>query len=549
MVDIINSLNAGSGIDIKALAKNLTETVRIPQQAAIDNQKTILTAKISSLGKIMSVVNTFNDAINSFGDPQTFHRSPSSSDPTKVALEFTDAKVATTFAGRIGVSRLASESSILFPPMTSLDAPLAGVDGNRTLTLKSGTADAPGSVLASIDLTSVKTLASLRDRINEIDGFSATIIQGGSPADPRYYLGVKGGSGSANTFHASVTTNLNGQETTATGSGFYLDGTELIKQGADAEISVDGLVINSSTNDFTDILPGVKIKALALTTTEVVLSSAYNTTALSDAMATLVSGFNLMLDNIKSETAFDLDPKKRGGLSNDASTRGLLNELRRFTTQAISGVGDSTHFLAEIGVKTNRDGSLQLDETAFAKVLKQNPEIVESVLASKRLISDSRLSIIATGGAQPGKYEIAKVGVGQWTLNNQPATLTTGKLTAQTATYANGLVIGLPPGVEIAAPVGYKTNLYFGKGLIERFSDMFKSLKDNQSSLQKLSTSTNKTLSNLSTTQTKLDAKMKVIEDRYLKQFSQMNSIVSEGQNTMSSLKTFIDSWTAGLKA
>ena len=38
MVDIVNTLNAGSGIDIKSLAKSLTDTVRAPQQQIIDTK-------------------------------------------------------------------------------------------------------------------------------------------------------------------------------------------------------------------------------------------------------------------------------------------------------------------------------------------------------------------------------------------------------------------------------------------------------------------------------------------------------------------------------
>jgi flagellar capping protein FliD len=69
-----------------------------------------------------------------------------------------------------------------------------------------------------------------------------------------------------------------------------------------------------------------------------------------------------------------------------------------------------------------------------------------------------------------------------------------------------------------------------------------------QSAIQIVSTNSNKSLSNISTEQIKLDTKMKAMEERYLKQFTQMNSAVSAGNNVQSSLKTFIDSWTAGLK-
>ncbi len=549
MVDILNTLNAGSGVDIKTLAKNLTDTVRVPQQLAIDNRKLSSSAKISSVGKIMSVVEQFSSAATAIGNPQTFQRNPSSSDPTKITMEFTGGSTASTFSGKVAVNQLASETSILFPPLTSLSANLAGSDANRTLKIISGTAGSPGSELATIDLKTVNTLPALRDRINQIAGFEATIITGGTTSSPSYYIGVKGKAGESNRFFASVTTNVDGITNNASGAGLVANGAEVIRQGTDAVISVDGVQITSGTNIFNDVLPNVTITAKAVTNADVTLSSTYNTVGLSNAMATLVSGYNLMLETIKTETAFNIDPKKRGGLANNASTNGLVSELRRFTTQSIAGFNDGVHTLASLGVRTNRDGSLKLDETAFATALKQTPEIVEAVLASKQQITDSRLSIISATGVPTGKYKISKDDTGQWKINDDLATLSTGKLTGKAGTSSEGLIISLPPGVEIAAPAGYSTALYYSKGILERFNDMLKSLKDSQSSIQLVSTNATKAISDISLEQTKFDAKMKLIEDRYLKQFSQMNSAVSAGNNTRSALTTFIDSWTAGLKA
>ena len=548
MVDIVSTLNAGSGIDIKSLAKSLATQSKQAQQANIETKKLALETKVSSIGKIVSVVNTFNDALAALGDPQTFHRSPSSSDPSKVKMEFVDTRVAPTFVGKVTVEQLAAEASLLFPPMSSLDGVLAGTDANRTLTLKSGSADNPGTTIASIDLTDVKTLPALRDRINEIPGYQATIIQGGSPSAPKYYLGVKGGQGEASSFFASITTETNGTVSPSAGDGLFLDGSEVVRKGSDARIAIDGVPIVSSTNDFNDVLPGVKITAAGVTANEVTLSSSYNTQALSDAVATLVSGFNLMLETVKTETAFNLDPKKRGGLSNDPSTKALMSELRRFTTQDISGFSDAGFTLAELGVITNRDGSLKLDENIFARRMKQNPEMVEAVLASKRQVLDSRLSIAGYNGLAPGKYAIEKTDFKTWTINGAPASLSIGKLSAKSGTQAAGLEIALPPAVENSAPIGYKTYVYYGKGMVERLQDMFTQLKDGQSALQKTSSSASKQLSELSTKQSELDAKTLAVEQRYLKQFSLMNSTVSEANNTRASLKTFIDSWTNGLK-
>jgi flagellar hook-associated protein 2 len=548
MVDIVNALNAGSGIDIKNLAKSLTDAAREPQQKLLETKTKALEAKISSVGKIMSAVTTFDDALKSLGDPQTFQRTPTSSDSSKVTLDFVDGTIAPTFSGQVAVNQLATDASFLFPPLTSLDTLLAGTDTDRTLKLISGTTASPGTEIATIDLTEVQTLPALRDKINEITGYQATIIQGGTASSPKYYLGVKGGMGADASFHVSITTTSGGSTVAATGTGLILDGTEVIKQGTDSSISVDGVTITGSSNVFTDIVPGIKITALGTTSSDVTLSSSYNSDALSAAMATLVSGFNLMIDTIKSETQFSTDASKKGGLSNDPSTRALLGELRRFTTQPLEGFTTDSHNLAELGVRTNRDGTLTLDEKTFAKMLKEKPEVVEAVLASKKQVTDSRLSILSSTDVTPAVYTVEKIATSQWTINGQTATLALGTLTAGVGTDAEGLVLSLPSSVETASPTGYTTQVNFAKGLVERLSEMFGSLKNSQSSIQVASANAAKSLSEVKTQQSNLDARMAKLEERYVLQFAQMNAAVNEANNTKASMKTFIDAWTAGLK-
>lgn len=52
MVDFISALGAGSGIDIKGLAKSLTDATKQPEQTQIDNKKKAAEARVSSVGKI-----------------------------------------------------------------------------------------------------------------------------------------------------------------------------------------------------------------------------------------------------------------------------------------------------------------------------------------------------------------------------------------------------------------------------------------------------------------------------------------------------------------
>jgi len=271
------------------------------------------------------------------------------------------------------------------------------------------------NVLLSMDLTSSDTLVTVRDKINTISGMTANIVQGGTDASPLYYLSVKSATGAINNFYADVTavggtTPLDGADTSnldPAADGLLGNYYTSLSLGQDAKISIDGVSISSTTNVFDKAIPGVTITAVSPTdaNTPVTIKSETNTTALTAAINSLVTGYNKVIATMTTEMAYNsTDNTKSGGLANSAIARTLMEQLRSFTTQQIQGYDNNSYTLADIGVKTNRDGSLTLDQAAFNKALTNKPDMVAAVMASKQSLSDSRLL--------PGKIDsTAKAGV------------------------------------------------------------------------------------------------------------------------------------------
>ena len=271
------------------------------------------------------------------------------------------------------------------------------------------------NVLLSMDLSSADTLVTVRDKINTISGMTATIVQGGTDASPLYYLSVKSATGETNNFYADVTavggtTPLDGADTSnldPSADGLLGNYYTSLSLGQDAKISIDGVSISSSNNVFDKAIPGVTITAVAPTSANapVTIKSETNTTALTAAINSLVTGYNQVIATMTSEMAYNAtDNTKSGGLANNAIARTLMEQLRSFTTQQIQGYDNSTYTLADIGVQTNRDGTLTLDQAAFNTALTSKPDMVAAVMASKQSLSDSRLL--------PGKIDsTAKAGV------------------------------------------------------------------------------------------------------------------------------------------
>jgi len=277
------------------------------------------------------------------------------------------------------------------------------------------------TVLMSLDMTSTSndTLTTLRDKINTVSGMTASIVQGGTDTQPLYYLSVKSGLGVINNFYVDVTKIGNTVPLDAADTSNSVPATDgilgnyysTVTSGQDAKITVDGVAITSSTNTFDKAIPNVTITAVAPTSgSAVTINSQTNTNALTSAINSLVSGYNQVISTMTTEMVYNTsDPTQNGGLANNPIARTLIAQLRSFTTQPITGYDGSTHTLADIGVKTNLDGTLTLDSAAFSSVLTSNPDLVAAVLASKQSVSDSRLApgaISAT--AKTGVYTIKK---------------------------------------------------------------------------------------------------------------------------------------------
>lgn len=520
------------------------------------------------------------------------------------------------------------------------------------------------NVLLSMDLSATDTLVTVRDKINTISGMTSTIVQGGTETDPLYYLSVKSATGAANNFYADVTavggtTPLDGADTSNLDpvvDGLLGNYYSSLTVGQDAKISIDGVTISSSTNVFDKAIPGVTITAVGTTDYPVTIKSETNKTSLKAAISSLVTGYNQVIATMTAEMAYNsTDNTKSGGLANNSTARTLVEQLRSFTTQQIQGYDNNIYTLADIGVKTNRDGTLTLDQAAFDTALTTKPDMVSAVMASKQSLSDSRLSPgkidatakagvytikkemlspqITTVAGTDSAYEAATVafndlaaggyvtvggltftatsamaasnvaaafanlatgattgpstGLGSytgtltgwstgslsankltflsstfgnatdltssgtslgWTINSEPATLSGMTLTAGATSKAAGISVLIPTDLSASAAEGFSATLNYSKGILERFNAMIADATGTSSSLQSLSNTQTKNMSDLDKKQTDLDAKMETIRLRYLDQFTRVQTLLTKAKSTQSSLTDFQTAWSNSLK-
>jgi len=379
---IISALG-GSQIDIQALATNLVNAERAPLQKLLDDQKTVLDNKISSIGRIYSSANEMKNQLASFGkDPRLFAYTPQSSDSSKASFVFKSNP--SNFNLRFEVTQLATENAVTLEGMDS--AASWPTTGQLVITQgrRSGTT---GSAL-TFNYADYTSLDGLKDAINTAGPYKAQVLTSVSPTGTTRYLSISRGTGAERNFFVStkngnsdLTTGLYVRTPTYTNGVLTTDPGQA--NGVDAKIVSGGHEYTNFKNTFTDLMPGVTVTVNALTETNkpVNLSTSVDTSKFTSIVRQIVSSYNNLQGTISDEIKYDLDVKKRGGLANDYVARSFLGQMRRMTTDSITTLNGNNVSLASLGVRTNIDGTLTIDETKLTAAT-QNPDLMEAVLSS-----------------------------------------------------------------------------------------------------------------------------------------------------------------------
>jgi len=254
---------------------------------------------------------------------------------------------------------------------------VVGTSGSITITV--------AGVDTTIDVSEANgnhTLSTLVDSINEeVDGATAYILNDGA-ANPYRLVVVADDTGAANT--VEITDTLAG----GTAPTF----TEQIA-AADAEISMAGLPIYSSTNTFNDVVPGVTMQAVSVGTTTV--SVDLDTEGIVTIAQEFVDAYNAVAGFIDDYTGME----EGGTVSSLAGDSDVLSSVTSNLQTVMSGLYQSGDLQGTsiLGFATQQDGSLTLDTSKLTNALADYPDDALEILAGENGIfasMDGRLDIV-----------------------------------------------------------------------------------------------------------------------------------------------------------
>jgi len=368
--DIISTLGAGSGVDVKTLAQNLADAEIAPRKDLINTKISETEAKISAYGYIKTALLDLQNAFKQLDDAADFASiTPTVSQPNSVG-------VSTTFSAQAGsynlnVSNIATAQSTASTGFAARDTQINGGVAFK-LNLSIG-----GVTKPAIDVTTA-TPAGIVSAINGSSyGIRAQLLNTGDSSNP-YKVVVTGETGAAKSFTLSAVTTAD-QSVSVSGLSF----SNNLETARDASFTLNGMPITRASNQVSDLIDGVTFNLYSATSGAARIDLNRKTQAITDNLKNLVAAYNdfeLTLTELGNpDSKIELIG---GALKNSSILQSLRSMVRGYVTSNSSTPGGALSAARDVGLSFDRKGKMTLDETKLSNALQSNFDNVVTLFSA-----------------------------------------------------------------------------------------------------------------------------------------------------------------------
>lgn len=280
-----------------------------------------------------------------------------------------------------------------------------GASAGDTLTF-SGTRVDGQAVTVNVAVTSSTTL---QDVLNALSSNTSGFAVSGHAVNASIVGGkiqlADAVTGESSLYFSGASNNAGGGTLSFGGSSVVTTGRSMqLAAPSDAQIKIDGASITRSTNTISDAVAGVTLnlqKAEAGTTVNV--DVAHDVDATVAAMKAYASAYNAMAKYVSDKTA------ATGALPFDTSIRSTLSTMKSVLLEPVTGLQNTTYTSAPlVGVTLDKNGQMQVDETALRAALAANPGEVRSLFATTGTSTLTTVQYMSGGGAtKAGTYAVS----------------------------------------------------------------------------------------------------------------------------------------------
>ncbi|MEZ5739173.1 MAG: flagellar filament capping protein FliD [Burkholderiaceae bacterium] len=384
-----NITGIGGAIDVQGIVSSLMEIEREPL-SKLQSRASGLRSTVSEFGKIQSAMDKFQTAARSLSSLDTWRAaSASSGDDTAVGVSAASGALKGSFA--IKVTKLASHQTVVSEPIQDKLA----VVGGGSLSIQLGTDDGgfaadPERPALTITVPPGATLAQVSAAINSADaGIGASLVTDAegtrlmirstdSGKDQAFQLtGTPDGTGTAAMSLADLTY-VPGQ----LGTGFTRTQT-----AANASFELNGLELESTSNQPQDVLENVAIDLKKVTETPIEVAIGTNDEAIREKMDGFILAYNELNTLIRNQTRYDAESNTAGALQGNQVVTMIQNQLRGVLAATLPedpDNPDAVRRLSDAGLEVGRDGNLTLNEGRF-ELASVDPRTMEALFGGSGL--------------------------------------------------------------------------------------------------------------------------------------------------------------------
>ena len=413
MSSVTGGVGLGTGMNIDSIVKSMVAAEQAPKQAQLSNLEKATTARITAVGALKSAISDFQTALGNLNKPEQFQGRSATSSKSDL-LTVTAGTTAGSGNYKVNIMQLATSSKVA---LAAVKAPVGETAnfGTGSLNVRVGSGD---PLAIKVD-ESNNTLEGLRDSINKAgaeSGVSATIVTDAN--GPRLVLSssktgegedisVEGGGVGGNINLSSLSFPATDPDYTGTAAA------RQITTAGNAKLTIDGLEVESKTNTVDNAIEGVTLTLKGVTIsgsgstavdTPITLGVELDQAGVKSNVQKFVDSYNKLIGVVNAQTKVtpvgDGKTPVTGALVGGATARTLLNTVRN----ELSNVQDNgaIRALSDMGITTQKDGTLALDETKLDKVLASNFSDVAGLFTGEKGLAtrlDAKLApYTQTGG-------------------------------------------------------------------------------------------------------------------------------------------------------
>ena len=422
-VDFLGALGAGSDIDTTSLVESLVAAERTPKETAINSKIDKVESTISAYGEVLSTLSSLETAFGGLNDAKDF---------ADYTVDVTGNETATfTTAFTVSATTDIEPGTVNSVSVTAIATTERWLSGNSYLSENTAINDGNAFDIVITDADSNQTtiaitggtVASVAQAINDQDlGITARVVDTG--ASPNAFV-ISLEATTAGTPSAFTVTSTDTQSNTL--------GFAQLSAATNAQMTVNGINIERSSNTVDDVIEGATLNLIAPTSGTATISVTRNNEGIKARIATLVDAYNTAKDKFSDLMTVGGSNQNSGVLSGDGTMRFVAGRVKDLFTGISSTATDNIAYLNDIGVSFTRYGLLEIDEDRLDAALNDNYTDVVSMLSAD---TDNQSNF---GVADRGLAGDAIVTIRDLMANDGALLRATASLEARADDYADAL--------------------------------------------------------------------------------------------------------------